>query len=642
MNNVITASSIAKGIGRAYCRVPYISFLSDHRIVVKQLRQQWQTFPTFPPRLTERWQSTATSQPLSPSPASQDTEISDFNLHQPSTDRSANILGHLPSTPYASHSPSEDATWSNRRIQQNFGDLTSITTSNLPKVDSPVLYQPSVHRQFGIGNGKEFRHLSTSQIYENLRIDASKGHTKNCELMVHYLVKERGERPNLRIYSSLILSNVNPEGSVAVMMDQIKELRDEGLELDSHACHDVLKVLAVHPDYLLQTEILDYMQARWMELTEDGWHDIIAGLLRSVQFELALDKLDQMQEAGMQIQPWLYDMAIYILAQAGELDEVLRLLKFRSELGDAAVTACMWTFILDKAGEQLHYDLISHVWKRRVKDGFLNPSSGICLNVLNAAARKADTDLAIDVFRVLEERNASLDHQHYEMLIEAYMNASDLTNALTILYVMQESYVFPDENTIRPIVMYMQQDPARPRHGFEILRTAQKMRKKIPATAMNACIESALGHNNLDLAIEFYKTMHVICVHGADTATFNLLLKGCYAAARKDLAMSLAQEMVSMKVRPNYLSYDRILLVCLRVDDYDDAIRYYDEMRGQGFTPRKGTLVTLVKKLAKAGDPRTAQVLDDIEKMGLATTRLRWWLKVNGMMVPGDETTEVV
>jgi pentatricopeptide repeat protein len=100
--------------------------------------------------------------------------------------------------------------------------------------------------------------------------------------------------------------------------------------------------------------------------------------------------------------------------------------------------------------------------------------------------------------------------------------------------------------------------------------------------------------------------------------------------------------MVSMKVRPDCLSYDRILLVCLGVDDYEDAMRYYDEMRGQGFTPRKGTLVTLVKTLAKAGDPRTAQVLDDIEKMGLATTRLRGWLKVNGMMVSGNDAAEAV
>lgn len=640
MNNVITASIIAKGIGRAYCRVPYISIFNHRKIAVKQLLQQHQTRPAFSLPVTARWQSTATSQTttsrLNSSFSSQDTEISEFNLHQPSTDRSADLFDTLPSTSNLPHSPSEDARWSNS------GDPYNTTSADHLKVDSSILYQPSVNRQFGIGNGKEFRHLSTSQIYENLRIDASKGHTKNCELVVNYLVKERGERPNLRIYSSLILSNVNPEGSVAVMMDQIKELRDEGLELDLYACHDVLKVLAVHPDYLLQTEILDYMRARWMELTEEGWHDIVAGLLRSVQFELALDKLDHMQEVGMQIQPWLYDMAIYIFTQAGELDEVLRLLKFRSELGDSAVTACMWTFILDKAGELLHYDLISHVWKRRVKDGYLNPSSGICLNVLNAAARNANTELAIDVFRVLEERNSFLDHQHYEMLIEAYINAEDFTNALTILYVMQESYVFPDENTIRPIVTYMQQDPARPQQGFDILKTAHKMRKKIPAAAMNACIEGALSHGNLDLAIEFYKTMHVICVHGADTATFNLLLKGCYSAARKDLAMSLAQEMVSMKVQPDYLSYDRILLVCLRVDDYEDAMRYYDEMRGQGFTPRKGTLVTLVKTLAKAGDPRTAQVLDDIEKMGLATTRLRGWLRANDMVVPGDETTEVV
>src|SRR5215469_2242648 len=158
MNNVTTASSIAKGIGRAYCRIPYISFLNNHKTVVKQLWHQRQPCHPFPLPVAARWQTTTTSQPvtsrLSPSPASQDTEITDFNLHQSSTDQSADLFRSLPPTPDVSHSPSEDARWSNRRAQQNFGDPASITSANHPKVDSPVLYQP-VNRQFGMRNGKE-------------------------------------------------------------------------------------------------------------------------------------------------------------------------------------------------------------------------------------------------------------------------------------------------------------------------------------------------------------------------------------------------------------------------------------------------------------------------------------------------------
>ena len=42
-----------------------------------------------------------------------------------------------------------------------------------------------------------------------------------------------------------------------------------------------------------------------------------------------MDKLEQMQSDQLTIQPWLYDMFLYQLCEAGELDEALAIVKYR-------------------------------------------------------------------------------------------------------------------------------------------------------------------------------------------------------------------------------------------------------------------------------------------------------------------------
>lgn len=115
-----------------------------------------------------------------------------------------------------------------------------------------------------------------------------------------------------------------------------------------------IQVLSVHPDYLLQTEILNYMQSKWFNLTENGWHDVITMMLRDHQFEMVTEKLDRMRSLGIRIQPWLYDLAMYKLTDIGELDEVLRLLKQRIADGESNISAQLWYHLLDVGSRALH------------------------------------------------------------------------------------------------------------------------------------------------------------------------------------------------------------------------------------------------------------------------------------------------
>ncbi|KAJ9636825.1 hypothetical protein H2199_007819 [Coniosporium tulheliwenetii] len=462
------------------------------------------------------------------------------------------------------------------------------------------------------------------------------GHFADTKKLVEFLVVERNERPNAKLFSALILANVDPvEGSAADVGALLSELRAEGLEPDAGVCHDALKALAVHPDYILRSEILDFMRQRWFTLSSAGHHDVMAGLLREHQYEMALDRLDQMLQEGRPTQAWLLDMAVYLLAEAEEIDEALRIMQQRNASG-TAISASLWYHLLDKASSVFH----SRANEPAVPSNPLHlapprrtllpePPTGICLNVLTTASRAGDAQLATDVFRVLGNRGTVFDHTHYEALIETYIAASDLKTALSVLSIMAAANVVPDEGSTRPIFRYLRELPGGASEAFEILKALRESERIVPTAALNVVLEACIHHGELAEAIEAYKTLHLLCAQGPDTGTFNILLKGCNAAGRKDLAMFLAAEMNALSVKPDTLTYDRLLLACLKEEDYEDAMRYYDEMRAQGWVPRQGTFNAVVKRCAEAGDMRAWEVLGDMRDLGMAGERIQSWLEAN-------------
>lgn len=114
------------------------------------------------------------------------------------------------------------------------------------------------------------------------------------------------------------------------------------------------QVLAIHPDYILRSDILTELRQRWFTLTNDGWHDVIAGLLKEKQLEMALAQLEEMQREGNQIKSWLYDMFIYILCEVEEFDEATALLKDRTARGELMISSNLWFYLLDTASRALN------------------------------------------------------------------------------------------------------------------------------------------------------------------------------------------------------------------------------------------------------------------------------------------------
>ena len=96
------------------------------------------------------------------------------------------------------------------------------------------------------------------------------------------------------------------------------------------------------------------MKERWMELAPHGWHALVVGLLRDRQFEVAMDKLDQMHSEEIRVPPWLYDIFLYQLAEAEELEEAWKLLRYRFEQGAIDISQDIWYYLLDTFSGAFH------------------------------------------------------------------------------------------------------------------------------------------------------------------------------------------------------------------------------------------------------------------------------------------------
>ncbi|KAI4110076.1 MAG: hypothetical protein L6R37_000209 [Teloschistes peruensis] len=435
--------------------------------------------------------------------------------------------------------------------------------------------------------------LSTDVLYEKLRKVSATGDYTRIHEILRTLIEKCGEQPNRRHYQAMLLGNTDAQhGSPA-------------------------EVLAIHPDYLLRRHVLEELGQRWFNLSDEGWQDVIVGLLRDKQLEVATETLQNVQQEGVRIQPWLYDLVLFNLCEAGEYDEALSILRFRIDTGEQAISGNVWHDVLDSASRAFHHEATLYAWRKRVETSYLNPSSGVCLNVLDTAARHSDSRLATDVIRILGNRSEKLQRYHYEALIESYL-PSDLQTALTVLTLMASSRIRPTESSTRAIFLHLQQSSDLPESALAILRDLKQQQRPIPVEAVNVIIESYIYHDQFDTALETYKMLHTLCPSGAVTGTFNTLFRGCRSS--KEIAMFLASEMVAMKVPPNALTYDRLVLVCVEAsstkEDLTDAWRYVEEMRGGGWWLRLGTAKALAKKACALGDERIWNLQGDPNEDG--------------------------
>lgn len=240
----------------------------------------------------------------------------------------------------------------------------------------------------------------------------------------------------------------------------------------------------------------------------------------------------------------------------------------------------------------------------------------MCRDILVTAARHGDPELASDVFKSMHKRNTVLGRHDYKLLIEACIVADDVGFALSVLSIMSEAKIQPDQDTMSPLFVYLSQHPDRLDSVIQTMKSKRSDDETIPTAVMDCLINFSSAKLDADRTMEVYYSYRDMCPSGPQFATFRILFPQCVEWKRKDLAMFFVSEMLKQEVRPDKTIYDSLIRVCLAVEDTTDALRYYEEAKEMGFKLNgvdHDIVPKLAEQLAREGDPIAWDILDEVK-----------------------------
>lgn len=206
-------------------------------------------------------------------------------------------------------------------------------------------------------------------LYEDARQAGAKGDFDEVMRICNVLIQDRGQRPDQAMYAAVLHSfTSSTEGTAGKVRKVLEEMGfwrapsdAERVELDVRGCENVLEALAVHPDYLLRAEVLEYMRDKWFALSDRANGYVVAGLLRERLFEQAIERLEDMCRKKMRVDDWVWSEAMWLLLEFGEVDEAFYVLELKQsvsgvETAGAAsgvkLSNALWGAMLDAAAQK--------------------------------------------------------------------------------------------------------------------------------------------------------------------------------------------------------------------------------------------------------------------------------------------------
>lgn len=385
-----------------------------------------------------------------------------------------------------------------------------------------------------------------------------------------------------------------------------------------------IQTLAIHPDHLLRTEIMRKLRDRWLPLSPAGWHNVVAGYIRERQYEMALETFERMELQHIPVQDWLFRLLVYNIIDAGEFDEALRLMRSRVEAGHN-ISPNLWFLALDLASAALHGPLTTYIWNEQVELGYINPSHGVCDNVLIIASRTGNIKLATAVLGLLAQRTANFKSSDYETVIEAYIAANDMEYALRVLCMMGATVVGAHESSVRSILSHWITTDSNPRDIWATLKKLKEEEKlEIPFAAANGVIELCALQSDADTSLELYREFHTVCTTGVETSTFNHLIDLCRRTKKREMGAFFIKEMIRMRLLPSRKTYENLVMFCLDSGYYEDAYKYLLEMNGSGFGLTQGVKKSISEKCSGLTDEHAIALKNHSAVSGPVSRRIRW------------------
>lgn len=377
------------------------------------------------------------------------------------------------------------------------------------------------------------------------------------------------------------------------------------------------------------------MKNRWIEISPEGHRNIAIGLLRDEQYELALEKLQEMIKDGIVVEPWVFDIFIYVFGQLDFLDDAFRIAQHKLDSGHD-VPPSIWYFLLDVCSKGQNYDAATYIWNRTVEQGIVNPSDGVALNMLNMAAAYGDTGLSTLIIQYLAARGTKLSRVHYEAVADAYSAQGNMEKAIEVYCIMHTAGAELKHSSTGSLSQTLRRDPALIDDAVQAM-SGLKAKYQIHISLFNAVlgemVKSTLHAPDVafDNGLALYRRIREFVPDGPSWETFRSLLWQC---TKPEVARFLAGEMVHFNIRQNLVIMELMFKVHVNHNGPSHRTKGYffkiaphlkkdypqGSKRWQNFMDLS---VTLVRKLIGEKDPEAWRILDICQRNGLEATKIK-------------------
>lgn len=268
-------------------------------------------------------------------------------------------------------------------------------------------------------------------------------------------------------------------------------------------------------------------------------------------------------------------------------------------------------------------------WEKSVQELNLTPDEGACIAVLHTCARHGLADIATDTIRVLRSIGAEWKEYHFAPLLEAFSRAGKLKEAFGTLHLLRSNGIAPRPETVQPIADLLRNSVDAVDGTWKVLDELRDEGHSIDAAAINVIIDASIALGELQRAMGAYKRFNDYASN-PDIETFNLLLLGCINASHRELGDKLLLDLKQAKLRPNALTYERTILLCLTQPTYEDAFFYLEEMKAQKFLPPLRVYEAIIRTCVTAGDSRYALALTELGQCGYSLSQnLRRYIAIH-------------
>lgn len=242
------------------------------------------------------------------------------------------------------------------------------------------------------------------------------------------------------------------------------------------------------------------------------------------------------------------------------------------------------------------------------------PDAGLIDRILDVAARWGRPDLASKALTLLSEIDAGVQEKHLVALLECYVTAGQVPEALRVISSIRATGLQPTLATAESIVTVLS-TPEIIDQAFYGLEDMHKAGESVDLVALNALILASARITDLRRVRATQASLPSFNLR-PDIDTFNSVLEGCITAEHRPLGETVLAEMSAAGVTPNHTTYEKLIKLCLIPDDYEEAFYYLEKMKSEGLQPSAAAYRSIIMKCLNSNDRRWELVRQEMNVLG--------------------------